>query len=109
MNSNAFQPSAKTQGGFGNALAWVVIRGVQLTIFFAYVTCPLWLAWLANATGYREVSSHDMLVAMAWLPLSCGITALSFMKHGGKHLKRGWLSFIILNAIAVGALVWVMF
>lgn len=72
-------------------------RLVRCTFLFAYATLPIWVFQFVYSTNYYDLSSIDMLLAMAWMPVSGAITALSFMKFGWKHKLKGLLLFIAYN------------
>lgn len=85
-----------------------LLRITRLALLFAYISLPMWASWLGYYTNYREISSNDMLLAMAWMPISSAIIALSFMKDGRKHFFKASFVFVLLNAIAGACLVWWM-
>ena len=80
-------------------------RLVRFAFLFAYATLPIWVFQFVYSTNYYDISSTDMLLAMAWMPISGAIIALSFMKFGWRHKLKGLLLFITYNITITGFMI----
>lgn len=74
---------------------------LQCVALFAYVTLPLWGAWLANRLVNYTVAVDDLLFAMAWLPIASAIVGICFMRERPIRWGRGWVTFALLNTLAL--------
>ena len=79
-------------------------RLIRLILFFIYATLPMWATWMISQAGYRDITQHDMLIGMGWLPVSAAIITLSFMKFGWKNKFKGFACFIFYNALALSGI-----
>lgn len=73
-----------------------LLRISTLTLIFAYVSFPIWGAWLANYYHLYTVSPQDLLLMMCWMPISAGILGLSFIKNH-RPISLRLLVFCLLN------------
>lgn len=77
-------------------------HAVTLILAFAYVTLPIWGAWLADFYQLHIVSSQDLLLAICWMPACAAIIYLSFIKTR-LHPAVALAIFVTLNALAISA------
>lgn len=94
-----------SQGTHQNSTFIFFSRLVRFAFLFAYATLPIWVFQLVYSTNYYDISSTDMLLAMAWMPISGAIIALSFMKFGWKHKLKGLLLFITYNISIISLMI----